>query len=657
MDCIARNVLAAQAQRWIAALVAVAAISCATEVGPSEAETVSARSLSIDDVTRELGPGDRGPDVAAVYGYLRQYGYFPNPELEPRYLDWAPVVEVAPPDPSVFGAELEAAVSAFQGYAGVEQTGFVDEATLEIMKQPRCAAPENEHVLRDPSEKWDIIDGNRTIALGNVTWFVRSCAHDDNGDEIDDEFCSTARAQLDAGPTNDATSLEQHAFNMWAAETGYTFTRMASCGDMCNPLIEIRYYTNATVPSGTGWVAFPSSAAAYHTDAGLNHKIAINTNVFWSVDRLRHTLMHEIGHALSLAHSGFGPNNPSFGSPSSPIVTDYTTCGSSTLPCTGGTTVTRGTQQQALMYFKQGPPQALTVDDRLAAITLHGIWKQLPGIAVDIGVGGTSPVFDHVWVTSGNSTVWKLADNGASFIQDTRKTTAGAAINGVTIAVGRDGKPWVISSANQVFRRTTSIISTGDWGASVGTARDIGIGGSAIDACATGTTQHPCVWSISTSSVGGGNFGVRRWNGSGFVIPKLPNGSGNPFDGARISVDLKGRPWVVKADGSIHTNPNSDGSGPWVRALGSAPGPAGCARDIGAGSNGGILVAGCQTNGSDFDLWTFAMNPASSTGQGDARNINVWRPLNGFGKRVAIGPGGRMYVVQNGGAIFRRDAR
>ncbi len=634
--------------------------------------------MEIGQVSHELGAGDRGPEVSAVYDHLRQYGYLPNPDLERNHRHWAPVIDQEADDPGVFGPVHAAALRAFQRQAGLPETGRVDAQSLNVLKQPRCGHPENELALLDPREKWDLAEDRAVLTNPSVSWFVSSCH--DNGTN----FCETLATNFNAGPSGNASSVERTAFNVWQNETNKTFNRLSSCAAPCGALIDIRYYSSANLnPSSphftsslNGWPTFGSATLAWGGE-GPNGRwiVAVNADQDWTVDKLREVLAHEIGHVLSLSHSSTATFAPTPISWTALTVSPYTRCDNAKLPCKtvagGARTFAAGSSFRALMAsgwtvnpFDPDPvnstsnTQVLTVDDRLAASTLWGTWKLLPGLATDIGVSGpltngASPPavrLPDVWVTSGNNTIWKMTSNGGGFNQDT-----GANANGVAISVTPSGIPWAVGSDGQVRSRSnatcTSNPCNGTWTSRGTGARDIGIGGTTDTACSDNGTSHPCAWIVSTSALNG-NFQVRRWNGTSFTSP------GTAIQGVRITVDRNGFPIVLKADGTIFTNESKTGSLTWTQVKGSLPGPVGCATDIAAGLNGGLYAAGCVSAGSgNFDIWALGINKAAILDQPTTNNRSVWWPTDGIGTRVAVGPEGRAYVVQANGAIFRRDAK
>jgi peptidoglycan hydrolase-like protein with peptidoglycan-binding domain len=548
--------------------------------------------LGVQAVTREIGPGDEGSDVAAVYSYLRSYGYLPNPELEKSYPYWAPLVEREASDPTRFGPELEKAVRIYQGYVGVSQTGIVDRATLDWMKQPRCSHPENEFAMLDKREKWNT--DNATWPLWTKTNLTYQWA------------VSNGQINLSIAQTNAAFTA---AFTTWAQETGLNFSVATGASDYI-----IRFYPNGTAPSG--WYSFPTDNSVVGNTPSRttnNQFMSFNGSISWTQSFLQMAATHEIGHSLGLAHSGI----------------------------TSSMRVTTGPiSDTPIMFFRAPVSFVPTIDDRSSITTRYTVWKQLNGAAVDIAVGGSDPTSPVQWVTSGSNSVWKYNGDGV-----VPAYTQAIPSDGVAIAVTEAGVPWVVSSSNQVFRRNSSSATSGSWGNPVGGARDIGIGG-------TGSSE--AIWTISTDSTGDGNFAIQRWTGTnpGSFITYNPLGSA-----VRISVDGGGRPWVVRADGTIWT---LDSTGAWFQMT---PGTS-CATDIGVGHWGGTYVTGCSSpNGADFDIWSLDVNLASTPGAfgnvdlGTAVAVTTWRPLDGWAHAIAVGPDGRPYAVQSSGAIFGRRSR
>ena len=80
--------------------------------------------------------GEAGPQVAAVFEYLRYFGYFPREERRTTGIE-------TPSDPAIFGRAHAEGLSRFQRNTGLPITGELDSATLRLMNSPRCPMPDS----------------------------------------------------------------------------------------------------------------------------------------------------------------------------------------------------------------------------------------------------------------------------------------------------------------------------------------------------------------------------------------------------------------------------------------------------------------------------------------------------------------------------------
>jgi hypothetical protein len=158
---------------------------------------------------------------------------------------------------------------------------------------------------------------------------------------------------------------------------------------------------------------------------------------------------------------------------------------------------------------------------------LNLIWNQLPGKANDIAVGAEGSVYiigtDSVSSTGGYS-IKKWNDTAFVTLPECAA---------VRIAVGPDGRPWVVNKSHLIYRYN----GTGSpWTLLPGSANDIGIG------------KDGSVYITSTTLAPNGNgYLIQKWNGYGWTTL-------NGISGLNISVGSDGTPWWVDASHSIFKN-------------------------------------------------------------------------------------------------------
>jgi peptidoglycan hydrolase-like protein with peptidoglycan-binding domain len=421
--------------------------------------------------------GSRGESVRAAHEYLARFGYLPNAELARSYPRWRPLVGHGPADPAVYDEHSAEAVRAFQSFVGLSVTGVIDGETRAFMDRPRCGVPEGIAPL-DPADKfaWSGQKWNKT----GVRWRVKNAPP---GAAI----TSTTVIQV-----------VEAAFDTWGANGVVLFPQNVNSPDI------VVGFAKMDGPGGTLGATFLPNAGG---DMTLDIEEQWTTDASPGFD-LQTVVLHELGHALGLNHSGF--NN-------------------------------------AVMFpFNSGKRQILTIDDRVAYGGVYDTFSTLPGKAKDIAVatGGTP----DLWIISdeplGNGFRVKKF-NGSGF-----DSTDGGAVR---IAVGPDGIPWLVDSVGQIWRRTTTNPFVGGaWQLLPGRASDIGVGGD-------GTA-----WVIGVDSIPGGS-GIHRFNGSFWV--RSVDGAAK-----RIAVDEGGRPWVVNSSNRVFRRNSSDPnvSGQWVDLGGNA---------------------------------------------------------------------------------------
>ena len=155
--------------------------------------------------------------------FLSQYGYLPKSENGKSFL--------------LTASGLSSALKEMQKFGGLEQTGVLDEATLKLIKTPRCGVPdlidglaeeEDEEALEsltivDVEEVEEKEDGGyypskrrrKRYALQGSRWKKRMLTY-----KVGKYPSKLSRAEVDADVGK--------AFKMWAKASGLTFSRKYS---------------------------------------------------------------------------------------------------------------------------------------------------------------------------------------------------------------------------------------------------------------------------------------------------------------------------------------------------------------------------------------------------------------------------------------------
>ena len=151
--------------------------------------------------------------------FLSKFGYLPRSENGKSYL--------------LTSSGLSSALKKMQKFGGLEETGVIDEATLKLIKTPRCGMPDViDGVTEEDEEEFDsltIIENDqekeeagyypnrrrKRYALQGSRWKKRMLTY-----KVGRYPSKLSRAEVDADVGK--------AFNMWAKASGLTFVRKYS---------------------------------------------------------------------------------------------------------------------------------------------------------------------------------------------------------------------------------------------------------------------------------------------------------------------------------------------------------------------------------------------------------------------------------------------
>ncbi|MFT7806534.1 matrix metalloproteinase-17-like [Arapaima gigas] len=226
-------------------------------------------------------------DSTGLVDWLTRYGYLPPPDPSTGQLQaWTAVTE---------------AVRAMQNFAGLKETGVVDEDTLNLMRTPRCSLPDD--------------SGDETVHFGPQTALHTDNHHHRQKRTAPSKWThKSINWRLLSYPTSTALSREMirslvfYALKVWAEPTALEFHEVAN-PEGADLQVDFLHGSHGDgfpfdgVGGAVGHAFFPSDpdrAGGVHLDSdedwAFRQPASEGTDLFT-------VLVHEFGHALGLSHS------------------------------------------------------------------------------------------------------------------------------------------------------------------------------------------------------------------------------------------------------------------------------------------------------------------------------------------------------------------
>ncbi|XP_051899382.1 matrix metalloproteinase-17-like [Pristis pectinata] len=220
-------------------------------------------------------------DISKGVDWLTRYGYLPRPDPLTSQLQTL--------------ESLTDAIRSMQRFAGIQETGILDQKTLDMMKRPRCSLPDiigTSEIMRRRRRR-----RRRRYALaGNawkktaLTWRIKKYPEQSNLEQ------------------NTITLLLHHAFQVWSKVSPLEFHQRPN--EDVDILIEFgksQHGDGYPFDGAGGTLAhafFPgdhpiSGDAHFDEDETWTYNSDVGTDLFA-------VAIHEFGHAIGLAHSSAG---------------------------------------------------------------------------------------------------------------------------------------------------------------------------------------------------------------------------------------------------------------------------------------------------------------------------------------------------------------
>lgn len=250
-------------------------------------------TIADTDIIRGTAPGlelgDSGAEVSAVCSFLERYGYLQQAADQVPGL----AADDEPACNGTFNPWMQHALGLYQRRNHLDESGTVDQPTLALMSQPRCAVPDYQTDHQGPQQ------GNAYSFLGG-RW---------PRDTAQLSYCFDNFGHL--SPEDARTGL-RFAFAQWQQASGFAFAEVEPDSENCDVRISWEFENHGDDHPFGGSLAHAFPPKCRGNDCtDLSGDFHLSYNCDWTLKRgdgisscdLRHVALHELGHVLGLDHS------------------------------------------------------------------------------------------------------------------------------------------------------------------------------------------------------------------------------------------------------------------------------------------------------------------------------------------------------------------
>ncbi|XP_072890127.1 matrix metalloproteinase-25-like [Hemitrygon akajei] len=219
-------------------------------------------------------------DISKGVDWLTRYGYLPRPDPMTSQLQTL--------------ESLTSAIKSMQRFAGIEETGIIDQKTLEMMRKPRCSLPDiigTSEMMRRRRRR------RRRYALSGSAWEKKVLTWRVNKYPQAAAFMNQ----------NTVTNLLYHAFRVWSNVSPLEFRQSSGDVDILIEFGRSQHGDGYPFDGAGGTLAhafFPgdypiSGDTHFDEDEDWTYNSKSGTDLFA-------VAIHEFGHAIGLGHSSAG---------------------------------------------------------------------------------------------------------------------------------------------------------------------------------------------------------------------------------------------------------------------------------------------------------------------------------------------------------------